>query len=547
MQDKFSWITDNSRRFMNGAYIQNQTAEERYYDIATRFEEISGIPGFRDKVYDYFKKGWISLATPVLSHFGKNTGLPASCNMLDVQDTIYSILSSEFEMGMLASNGAGTARNFSNIRPKGTPYRIEGKSEGAMSWIASHNDKIKKVSQGVRRGFFTAGLSVEHAEINDFLTVGREGSPLKGMTTYVTIPEGWMESFLAGDLEKRNIFKEIHASRAEVGYPYILFEDNCNKNKAQVYKDKGLHLNNTNICSECIEYTDAEKEFLCVLSSLNLLYFDDWKDTDLIFDINIMLDCVTSEYISKAKDIKGHEKAVKFAEEHRAIGVGVLGFHSLLKNKNIVFGEMESHQLNNQIFSLIEKESLRSSKWMAENWGEPEMLKGYGLRNTSRIAVAPTKSTANGIMNVSSSIEADKNNYHTKDLAKIQVEWRDPFLEKVLEGLNSNTEEVWDSILENGGSVQHLYFLPEHTKKVFRTSTEISQMDIISLAASRAKYIDQSQSLNLFIPKGAKAKDIYKLTVEAWRAGLKTLYYQYNVNASQEFTKNLLTCSSCEG
>lgn len=548
MIKKLNWITDESRLFLKNGYIQNQTAEERFTDIANHLEKISKIKGFSDKVQSYIEKGWISFASPILSNFGKNTGLPASCNMLDIQDTINSILASEYEMGMLAANGAGTARNFSNIRAKGKPYGVNGKSEGIMSWIESHKDKIHKISQGgIRRGFFTAGLSVEHDEILDFLTIGREGSTFKRMTTYVTIPYGWMNSLLNDkDAKKQRIFKEIHASRSEVGYPYILFEDNVNDNKPQVYKDLNLHLNNTNICSECIEYTDAFKEFVCVLGSVNVLYFDDWKNTDLIFDLNIILDCVITEYIEKGKQIAGHEKAVKFAEEHRAIGVGVLGFHTLLKSKNLVFGEVGSHSLNNQIFKHISEESLRASKWMAKEWGEPAMLKGYGLRNTTRNAVMPTKSTA-FIMNVSESISPDKNNYHTKDLAKIQYEYKDPYLKKLLASIDKDTDEVWNSILIKSGSVQHLDFLTDYQKAVFRTTFEISQMDIIKLAASRAKYIDQSQSINLTIPNGSKAKDIYKLTVEAWRSGLKTLYYQYNVNAAQSMSNNLLTCSSCEG
>lgn len=543
--NKFNWLTPEARQFLNENYIQNQTAEERYSDIADRLEELSGIKGWGDKWRGYFEKGWTTLSSPIISNLGKDTGLPASCNMLDVQDTLESIGSAEYEMMMLASNGAGTARNFSKIRPVGERYGVNGKSVGVMKWIKAYANKIQDVSQGgTRRGFFTAGLSVNHPEILNFLTIGREGSDIKRMTTYVTIPEGWMESLLSGDEKKWEVWVEIHESRAEKGYPYILFEDNANKGKHEVYKDKWL--TNTNICSECIEWTDSEKEFLCVLMSPNLTKFDEWYGTDFIFDCNLALDCVTTEYIEKAKNIKGHEKAVKFAEEHRAIGIGAMGFHTLLRQKSIVYGSLECHQLNYKIFKYMREESDRASKWMAKEWGEPKMLIGTGDRNTSRMAMAPTKSTSHVAGDVSEGGNLIESNYNTKDLAKGQSEWKCPDLTKVLEKYGKNTEEVWLSILENNGSAQHLDFLTQHERDVFKISTEISQLDHLNVFASRAKFFDQSMSLNLTVPASSDALDVMSLTVEAWKKGLKTLYYQHNVNMAREVTTKLLTCYSCE-
>lgn len=545
---KLEWLTEEARRFLHEGegYIQNQTAEERYNDIADRLGVISGIPGFAEKWKYYFNEGWTTMASPIISNLGKSTGLPASCNMLKIADTIQSITSSEYEMSMLAANGAGTSRNFSNIRPIGSKYGVNGRSEGVMSWIESHAQKIYKISQGgTRRGFLTCYLSVSHPEILQFLTIGREGSLIKRITTGVTIPPGWIESMLEGDEEKWKIWVEIHEARAEIGRPYILFEDNCNKGKHQVYVDKGFWLDTSNICTEIVEYTDEFKEFLCVLLSVNLAQFRDWKNTDFIFDCNLALDCVITEYIEKAKHIGGHEKAVKFAEEHRSIGVGVYGFHTLLQQESIVFGSLESLALNDEIFEYLRFEGDRASRWMAKEWGEPLMLIGYEERNTSHIALAPTKSTA-FIRGVSESTFPIDANYNTKDLAKSQTEWKNPNLILVLEALGKNTEEVWDNILENGGSVQHLDFLDQHNKDVFRIGTEISQMDVIELAAGRGGYIDQGQSLNLTIPKTASAEDVMSLTLEAWKKGIKTLYYQHNVNSAQEMTKNLLTCSTCE-
>jgi len=541
---KFDWVDKEVEDFLIPSYIQNQTVEERYSDIAKRFEEISGISGWSDKWLKYFSNGWTTLSSPIISNLGKDTGLPASCNMLDIQDTLESIAYGEAEMMLLAKNGAGTARNFSKVRSKGTPYGTGGQSVGVMSWIRHYANKIYDVSQGgMRKGFFTAGLSVEHSEIKEFLTIGREGSDIKRVTTYVTIPEGWMEDMLNGDEEKYEIFVEIHESRAEKGYPYILFEDNANKGKHEVYKDKWL--TNTNICSECLEYTDEFKEFLCVLLSVNLEKWEEWKDTDFIFDCNLALDCVITEYIEKASKIKGLEKSVLFAKEHRAIGIGAMGWSTLLQSKGIVYGSMESHILNNQIFSYIRKESDKASKWMAKEWGEPKMLVGTGWRNTSRMALAPTKSTAN-LLKVSEGCQLEESNFNTLDLAKGQYERKNKNLKKLLSEKGKDTEDVWMSILEHGGSVQHLDFLTEHEKSVFKISTEIGQLDHIKMFASRVKYFDQSMSMNLTIPASSDAEEVMSLTIEAWLSGLKTMYYQHNVNMARETTKNLLTCTSCE-
>ena len=546
MIEKLNWLTDNARSFLANGYIET-SAEERYNEIAENFERISGIKGFGDKVRGYIEKHWVSFASPIISNFGNDKGLPASCNFLSIQDTLYSIEMGRAEMALLAKAGAGTARNFSKIRPKYAKYGISGKSVGVMSWIEEYESTIKKVTQGgVRRGFFTAYLSVEHPEIWEFLKIGTEGHPLQKMTTGVTIPDGWIDSMKAGDVEKQKLFLEIHRVRSEIGYPYILFEDNCNKGKAQVYIDRNVKLDTSNICTECIELSDEEKEFVCVLSSANLQHYNDWKDTNFIFDLNIMLDCVVTEYIKKAKQIKGLEKAVKFAKEHRSIGIGTLGFADLLQQENLAFGDVGSILLNKEIFRYIRSESDKASKWMAKEWGECPYAVGYGFRNTSRIAGAPTKSSSAIMGDVSQYCMPIKSNYHIKDLAKIQVEWKNPNLVKVLESKGFNNKEVWKSILINNGSVQHLDCLSDHEKLVFRNADEIPQMDVIRLYADRQPFIDQSQSLNLTIPNSATAKEIVGLTLKAHEMGIKTLYYAYSTNAAQNLNRDLLnSCTAC--
>ncbi|MEX0597646.1 MAG: ribonucleotide-diphosphate reductase subunit alpha, partial [Candidatus Paceibacterota bacterium] len=404
----------------------------------------------------------------------------------------------------------------------------------------------------------TAYLSVDHGEIMKFLDIGTDRIPEKRqrffqtITTAVTIPTGWMDELKKGDKRKREIFTKILNTRKEAGYPYILFEENCNKGVCQAYVDKDMKIRSSNICIECPEYTDYEKTFACCLSAVNLYYFDDWKDNEnFIIDMNIMLDCVIEEYTEKGSSMPGLEKAVKFAKEHRAIGLGTTAFHTYLQRNMVPFGSIDSYRVNNEIFSLLRRESDKASKLMAEKWGEPKVLEGYGERNTSRMAQAPKKSTTfidgGTHLALSEGIEPHKSNYNEKKLAKIQVEFKNKELEKVLEGINKNTEEVWESILNNNGSVQHLDFLTSEQKDVFKLFSEISQVDVIKLAGQRQKYIDMAQSINIMIHPDTPSKEEIKLHLAAFDEGLKSLYYRYSINAAQQFNQDLLTCSSCEG
>lgn len=546
---KLDWLGKEQRLFLERGYLKpGVTPEQRYTLIADTVEKISGIKGIGDRFKNYISKGWVSFATPVLANFGEPDNLPISCNHGVVSDNLDSILGGIHEMGMLAKYGAGTAKNFSKIRAIGEPIATGGKSEGIMPWIELYASAIAKVSQAAtRRGFFTAYLKASHPEINSFLDIGAKGSIIQNITTAVTIPAGWMQDLEAGDSEKRAVWAKILKRRSEIGYPYILFEDNCNINSPQVYKDKGIWLDSANICIEAIEYADEFKEFACCLSSVNAYYYDEWKeDPDFIFDMNIMLDCVITEYLEKGEKLSGLEKAMRFAREHRSIGVGILGFHSYLQKKMIAFGSLQSYGFNNAIFSRLREEGDRASKWMAENWGEPEFMKGTGFRNSSRMAQAPTKSTAFIMESVSSGIEAHKSNHNEKSLAKIQSEFKNKELGILLDSKGKNTREVWNSILKNNGSVQKLSFLSEHEKDVFKTASEISQMDVIKLAAQRQKYIDMGQSINLNIHPDTPAKEVNNLVMTAYKEGVKSLYYHYSINAAQEYNQSLTECSACE-
>ena len=574
MIEKLEWLKSDQREFLNNGYLdQNETPEQRFQTIADTVqfwattlshksdglcEDFKRVEDIGKRFENYFKKGWVSLATPVLKNFGKKDNLPISCNFSIVEDSLYGIYNRLTETGMLAKYGAGTAVNFSDIRPMGSDISTGGKSNSVMDWIELYADMMSKTAQNrARRGFLTAYLSLDHPEIMDFLDIGTHRIPaekqrfFQTITTAVTIPEGWRDD-LKTNPKKKEIFTKVLNTRKETGFPYIQDLTNANNGAPKVYKDKDMKIRSSNICIETQEFADYEKTFACCLSSVNLYYYDQWKDDpDFIFDMNVFLDCVIEEYIEKGKNLPGLKSAIKFAREHRAVGLGVTAFMTYLQKKSISVGSLESYQVNNTIFRKLREESDKASMWMAENWGEPKILKGYGHRNTTRIAIAPKKSTTfidgGTYLGLSEGIEPHKSNYNEKKLAKIQVTFKNKELEKVLIELGKNTQEVWDSIMDHNGSVQHLSFLSDHQKEVFRTFSEVSQADIIKLAAQRQKYIDQGQSLNIMIHPDTSAKDVIKLHLMAFDEGIKSLYYQYSINASQKFSQSMLECSSCEG
>ena len=542
------WLNKQSRTFLERDYLlPGVTAEQRIKEICDRAEEILGIKGFSDKFHSYVEKGWYSFSSPVWSNFGLDRGLPISCFGIDIQDDIMDILRASSEIGAMTRYGGGTAGFFGKIRPRGSEIKNNGKTSGAVHFMELFQTITQVVSQGrMRRGFFAAYMPIDHGDIEEFLNCHTEGHPIQDLAFAVTIPEGWMQSMIDGDKNKRKLWAKVLQRRAEKGYPYLFFDDNVNNNLPQTYKDKGLKINHSQMCSEIIEYTDEEKSFVCCLSSLNLLHYDDWKDTDAVEMLTYFLDAVYTEFIDKTEGIPFMEKARKFAIEHRSIGVGVLGWHSYLQSVMIPFESMEAKLLNTQIFKLIDERTLKASKELAKLYGEPKMLEGYGERFTTRVAPAPTTSSSFILGQVSPSIEPLFSNYFVKDLAKGKFTYKNPYLQKLLKDKGMNSSEVWRSIMSKGGSVQHLDFLSEREKFVFKTFGEITPLEIIQQAAGRQKYIDQSQSLNLVIHPDASLKDVNALYIEAWKLGLKTLYYQRSSNLAQETSRNIMDCASCQ-
>lgn len=549
----FEWLNDNSRQFLSRGYLKpGQTAEDRIRVIAEQAEELLKVEGFADKFYEYMSKGWISLASPVWSNFGVNKGLPISCFGSFVSDDMGSILHTNGEVGMMSKYGGGCSGYFGELRPRGSAISENGFSSGSVHFMQLFETLVNVVSQGsVRRGHFSPYLPIEHEDIEEFLDIGTEGNPIQKLTHGVTVTDNWLREMENGDKDKRKIWAKVIQRRGEMGYPYIIFKDTVNNNTVDVYKDKGLTIHASNMCSEIALPSTPEWSFVCCLSSLNIAKYDEWKDTDLTETMIYFLDAVMEEFILKLEALRDGnkddqlafrfmERAYNFAKANRALGLGVLGWHSYLQEHNIPFESPKALELNEVIFKNIRIKADQASKELAGLLGEPEVLEGYGRRNTTVLSIAPTTSSAFILGQVSQGIEPIWSNCYIKDVAKMKVVIKNPNLSQLLVERDKDTKEVWDSIRDHDGSVQHLDFLSDEEKAVYRTFAEIDQRIVIKQAADRQQYIDQAQSLNVMISPKTPVKEINALYLEAWKLGVKSLYYQHSMNASQELVREKL-------
>jgi ribonucleoside-diphosphate reductase alpha chain len=543
------WLNKDSRKFLERGYLlEGETPEQRIKDIAFSAEKILGKAGFAAKFENYMHRGFYSLASPIWSNFGRERGLPISCFGSYIPDTMEGILDKVAEVGMMTKVGGGTSATFNALRPRGTPISSGGESTGAVHFMEMFETLMGVVSQGnVRRGSFAAYLPIDHGDIEEFLQIRGEGNSIQNLSIGVSITDDWMKSMIDGDKDKRRIWGLVIKKRFESGYPYILFQDNANNQAPQVYKDLGMKITHSNLCSEIMLPNNEDESFVCDLSSMNLERWEEWKDTDAVETMIWFLDAVMTEFINKTKGMKFMDAPRNFAMRHRALGLGVLGWHSFLQSKMIAFESMEAKFLNTSIWKTIRERSDKASAELATVYGEPLILKGYGRRNTTTLAVAPTTSSSFILGQVSPSIEPNNSNYYVKDLAKGKFSYKNPYLKKLLKEKNRNDEETWMDILKYGGSVQHVDFLNDQEKDVFKTFAETSQKEIIIQAAARQKFIDQGQSLNLMIPAGIAPKAVNELNIFAWEQGIKSLYYQRSSNPSKDLVRSIMTCKSCEG
>ena len=548
MNKEWYWLNEDSRKFLERGYLsEGESAEDRITQIANAAQTYLGFDGFAEKFINYMSRGFYSLSSPIWSNFGRARGLPISCFGSYIPDTMTGILGKLSEVGIMTKCGGGTSGYFGDLRSRGTEISSGGASTGSVHFMELYDKLMNVVSQGnVRRGSFAAYLPIDHPDIEEFLKIRGEGNAIQEMSIGVCVSDEWMRKMIDGDKEARKIWGLVIKKRFESGYPYIFFSDTANNQAPQVYKDKGLRINNSNLCSEIMLSNSDDESFVCDLSSLNLETYDEWKNTDAVETLVYFLDAVMTEFINKTENMAFMEAPRKFAINQRAIGIGVLGWHSFLQSKMIAFESLDAKMLNIEIFRHIKTLCDLASANLANLLGEPPLLKGYGRRNTTTMAIAPTTSSSFILGQVSPSIEPLNSNYFTKDLAKGKFTFKNPYLIKLLEEKGINTPSIWKSILVKGGSVQHLSELTNEEKDVFKTFGEISQKDIVMQAAQRQKYIDQGQSLNLMIPPNTKPKDVNELIIFAWESGIKSLYYQRSSNPAQDLARSILTCTTCE-
>ena len=559
---KFYWLNDDSKTFLSRGYLEEKEkpqdrirviadkAEWYLKDMATTKAKKATFDGFSDKFYDYMSRGFYSLASPIWANYGKERGLPVSCFGSFIDDSMQAILFGHAENGMLMKNGGGTSGYFGAIRHRGAAIRDSGESSGSVHFMQMYDTLASVVSQGsVRRGFFAAYQDIEHPDADEFLDIGTEGNPIQGLTTGINVSNKFIDEMKAGDPDKRRLWAKVLQRRSEIGFPYILFSDNVNDGRPQVYKDKDMRVHASNMCAEIALPSSHEETFTCVLSSLNVLHWDEIKETDAIETLTMFLDTVCEEFVRKTAGQIYMKRARDFAMKHRALGAGILGWHSHLQSKMISFESKEAAQLNLEIAKTMQERSYEASRQMAKTLGEPELLEGYGMRNTTTMAIAPTKSSSFILGQVSQSIEPEFSNAYVKDLAKMKVTIRNPYLKELLIAKEQDTPDVWESIKNRDGSVQHLEFLTEDERAVFKTFSEISPNTIIDQAAIRQEYIDQSQSLNLMLDPDMTVKDINALYLYANEMGVKSLYYAYSMSAAQSLTRKRVMsadCAACE-
>lgn len=548
MAERLWWLNEESEQILNRGYLlKGESPQKAIERVANAAAKRLYKPELADAFIEMIENGWMSLSSPIWANMGTERGLPISCFNVYVPDNIESITHKLGEVIMQTKIGGGTSGYFGELRGRGSAVTDNGKSSGAVSFMKLFDTAMDTISQGgVRRGAFAAYLDIDHPDIKEFLKIKDIGSPIQNLFTGVCVPDYWMQEMVDGDVEKRQIWAKVLESRQQKGLPYIFFTDNINRNKPQVYKDLNKQIHSSNLCSEIALPSSADESFICCLSSMNLELYDEWKDTEAVKLAIYFLDAVLQEFIAKTEGNYYLQSANNFAKRHRALGLGVMGWHSYLQKNMIGFESLDAKMLTNKIFSEIQEKAVKASQDLAKIYGEPELLKGYGMRNTTVMAVAPTTSSSAILGQTSPGIEPYSSNYYKAGLAKGNFMRKNKYLRKLLQEKGLDNEDTWRNIMLNHGSVQHMPELSQEEKDVFKTFKEISQYEIILQASIRQKYIDQAQSLNINIPSDIPIKDVNKLLIEAWKLGVKTMYYQRSQSVSKEFVTNLVSCVSCE-
>ncbi len=547
--------TEVYKKTIAGGYLLGSESPKDAYErvcntVAKRLDK----PELAKTFYEYIWNGWLCLASPVLSNTGTDRGLPISCFGIDVADSIIDIGQKNLEMMLLAKHGGGVGIGINQIRPAGAKIKGNGTSDGVVPFCKIYDSTILATNQGsVRRGAASVNINIDHPDFEEWIEIrepkGDVNRQSLNLHQCAVVGDKFMRRLEQGDGEARKRWGKLLQKRKATGEPYVLFKGNTNKNNPAAYKQNALKVHMTNICSEITLHTDENHSFICCLSSLNLAKYNEWKNTNIIHDSIWFLDGVLEEFIQKAKYRKGFENSVRSAEKGRALGLGVLGWHTYLQERGLPFEGLLAQYETRKIFSQIKIESERASMALAETYGEPLWCVGTGFRNTHLRAIAPTVSNSKLSGNVSPGIEPWAANIFTEQSAKGTFIRKNPTLEKILKKQKLNTKEVWDKILADGGSVQDIEGLDEDTKEVFKTFKELNQLELVRQAGIRQQYIDQSVSLNLAFPSEATPKWINKVHMDAWHKGIKTLYYMRTESVLRgDIAKDAMEdCVACDG
>jgi ribonucleoside-diphosphate reductase alpha chain len=549
------WMTEDSFQTVSRGYLlKGETPKGMYARVAKAAGSYYADSKHWEKVFfDAMWRNWLCAASPILSNMGTERGLPISCNGFEVGDSLDSIFKKNHELAMLSKNGAGVSGYLGNIRGRGTEIKGNGKSEGVIPWAKIYDTTTLSVNQGsTRRGATSLYLPVEHGDAEEWVNMRRPTGDANRRCLNIhhglIVTDKWMEEMLAGDDKKRKQWEAILTARVETGEPYLFFSDNVNKHLPQCYIDRKMKVKFSNLCTEIALFSDLKHTFVCCLSSLNALKWDEWKDSDLPEIATRFLDAVIEEYIKKASKTEGLENSVRSAIKGRAIGIGILGWHSLLQSNMIPFDSFKAMMLNNQIFKKIRVGFEKETAILAKELGEPEWCKGSGRRNTHGLAQAPTKT--NSLISSAGSEGTDPIAANIFVVKSAKGTWitKNKRLETLLEIKGKNNEATWKSINQHSGSVQQLSFLTDEEKAVFLTAREINQFAIIKQAAQRQKWIDQAASVNLFFANNSSVKYIHDVHVDAWKSGVKTLYYLRNegVIKGDLASRSSTECAACE-
>lgn len=497
---------------------------------------------WEEKFFNLMWNGWLSPATPVLANTGTDRGLTVSCSGQYVGDSVDSFYKNRHESAMLGKYGFGCSGYFGDIRPRGSAISAGGQASGAVPVILGFAQDAAEISQGSqRRGSTASYLPMDHGDFDELADV-LEAQP-DGLNIGWILDDGFIAKLKSGDEEANRRFSRSLYIKLVTGRGYYFFKDKADRARPQVYKDLGLDIKASNLCSEIMLHSSEALSFSCVLSSMNIALYDEWVNTDAVFDATVFLDCVVSDFLANSEGIPGLAKVRKFTEKGRAVGLGGLGFSTYLQKKRIPYESLEAQFLNNDIFKKLHDDSLRASQWLAKEYGEPEWLRGYGERMTHRTALAPNKSTSLLMGGMSESVSPDPGMVFEQGSAAGGMFRIVPEMYKIMVERGVYNKETLDDIISHVGSVQHVSWLTDEEKLVFRTAFEVSQDVILRYASQRQKWLCQGQSINFYVSEDGDEDRIAELHTKAiLDENILSLYYIYS--RSGVVVNNV--CASCE-